>query len=200
MQLRHSTLLLVGWIVAAIVSAWPSIVSADNLPERTLDGLSWRLVGPQRAGWGTMAVGVADQPDVFYFGAAGGGVWKTLNAGRTWSPIFDHGPASIGALAVAASDTRVLYVGTGQVTSRYDIGAGEGVFKSVDGGASWHSVGLEATRHIGAIWRRSGMPSGRIRSAACSAPRTAARPGRKPCSSATTPARSTWLSIRRIRT
>jgi photosystem II stability/assembly factor-like uncharacterized protein len=152
MQLRHSTLLLVGWIVAAIVSAWPSIVSADNLPERTLDGLSWRLVGPQRAGWGTMAVGVADQPDVFYFGAAGGGVWKTLNAGRTWSPIFDHGPASIGALAVAASDTRVLYVGTGQVTSRYDIGAGEGVFKSVDGGASWHSVGLEATRHIGAIW------------------------------------------------
>ena len=123
-----------------------------NFPASFTDGLSWRLVGPQRGGWGTVAVGIADQPDTFYFGAAGGGIWKTENAGRTWRPIFDHGPSSIGALAIAPSNPGVIYVGTGQVTTRYDIAAGEGVFKSSDGGATWHSVGLKATRHIGAIW------------------------------------------------
>jgi photosystem II stability/assembly factor-like uncharacterized protein len=151
MSLHHSALLLVCWIVTSVAGVWPTNVSAD-VPDRALDGLSWRVVGPQRAGWGTMAVGVADQPDTFYFGAAGGGVWKTDNAGRTWQSIFDHEPASVGAIAIAASDPRVIYVGTGQVTTRYDIAAGEGVFKSIDGGASWHSVGLESTRHIGAIW------------------------------------------------
>jgi photosystem II stability/assembly factor-like uncharacterized protein len=151
MSLRHSVLLQLCWIATTVAGAWPANVPAD-VPDRALDGLSWRVVGPQRAGWGTMAVGVADQPDTFYFGAAGGGVWKTENAGRTWQPIFDRGPASVGALAIAASDPRVIYVGTGQVTTRYDIAAGEGVFKSTDGGASWHSVGLGSTRHIGAIW------------------------------------------------
>ena len=116
-----------------------------------LDGLTWRLVGPHRAGWGTVTAGVPSEPDTFYFGAAGGGVWKTTDAGRTWAPIFDRGPASIGALAVATSDPKTIYVGTVQVTSRYDIAAGEGVFKSKDGGATWALIGLEATRHIGAI-------------------------------------------------
>jgi photosystem II stability/assembly factor-like uncharacterized protein len=125
---------------------------AGNIPATFADGLDWRLVGPQRGGWGTVAVGIADQPDTFYFGAAGGGVWKTINAGRTWEPIFNQGPASIGALAVAPSDPRVIYAGTGQVTTRYDVAAGEGVFKSSDSGATWHSVGLEATKHIGQIW------------------------------------------------
>ena len=152
MSLRHFALLLVCWIATTVASAWSTDVSAAGLPDRALDGLNWRLVGPQRAGWSTTAAGIADQPDTFYFGAAGGGVWKTVNSGRTWQPIIDHGPASVGALAVAASDPRVIYVGTGQVTSRYDIAAGEGVFKSVDGGTSWRSVGLEGTRHIGAIW------------------------------------------------
>ena len=152
MSLRHCVLLFACSIVTTIAGAWPTYGSAEGLPGSALAGLSWRLVGPQRAGWGTMAVGVADQQDTFYFGAAGGGVWKTDNAGRTWRSIFDHGPASVGALAVAPSDPLVLYVGTGQVTARYDIAAGEGVFKSVDGGANWLPVGLQATRHIGAIW------------------------------------------------
>ncbi len=125
---------------------------AALMPENALAGMQWRLVGPHRAGWGTTVVGIADQPDTYYFGAAGGGIWKTDNSGRTWQPIFDHGPASIGALAIAASNPKVLYAGTGQVSSRYDIAAGEGVFKSMDGGKSWAASGLADTRHIGAIW------------------------------------------------
>ena len=124
---------------------------AKGAPADIASGLAWRLVGPFRAGWGTAVAGVPEQPDTFYFGAAGGGVWKTTNAGHTWAPIFDNGPPSIGAIAVAPSDPRILYVGTGQITTRYDIASGEGVFRSEDGGASWQAAGLEATRHIAAI-------------------------------------------------
>jgi len=100
-----------------------------------------------------MAAGIPDQPDTFLFGAAGGGVWKTTNAGRTWVPIFDgSGPSSsIGAIAVAPSDSAVLYVGTGQPEPRYDIASGDGLYRSGDGGKTWWHIGLEATKHIGAI-------------------------------------------------
>lgn len=100
-----------------------------------------------------MVEGVPDKPDTFYFGAAGGGVWKTDDAGRTWEALFQHGPAaSIGALAVAPSNANVIYIGTGQPEPRYDIAAGFGVFKSTDGGAHWTSLGLADTRYIGRIW------------------------------------------------
>src|SRR6476659_6190580 len=82
----------------AITGAKASSAAESTVPENALGGLSWRLVGPQRAGWGTAVAGIADQPDTFYFGAAGGGVWKTDNAGRTWHSIFDQGPSSVGAL------------------------------------------------------------------------------------------------------
>jgi len=133
---------------ALIALLIPALVAAAPLPD-----LHWRLLGPFRAGWSTMATGIAGQPDTFLFGAAGGGVWKTVNAGRTWVPIFDGAGAasSIGALAIAPSDPQVIYVGTGQPEPRYDIAAGDGVYRSVDGGKTWAHVGLEATRHIGAI-------------------------------------------------
>jgi len=116
-------------------------------------GLHWRLVGPFRGGWATVVQGVPSEPDTFYFGAAGGGVWRTQDAGRTWVSLFDRGSAaSVGALAVSPSQPNILYVGTGQPETRYDLAAGEGVFKSTDGGASWTSVGLADTRHIGKIW------------------------------------------------
>ncbi len=112
----------------------------------------WRLVGPFRAGWATMVEGVPSEPDTVYFGGAGGGLWRTRDAGRTWAPLFDHGPASaVGALAVAPSDPRTLYIGTGQATPRYDVQAGLGVYRSTDGGATWASAGLQATRYIGRI-------------------------------------------------
>lgn len=125
---------------------------AEPIPSSTYADLSWRLVGPHRAGWGTMVEGVPAQPDTFYFGAAGGGVWKSEDAGQTWTSIFDKGPAAIGAIAVAPSDPEVLYVGTGHPEPRYDIQAGEGMFRSGDGGRSWTDLGLKDTRHIGRIW------------------------------------------------
>ncbi len=125
---------------------------AQSAPDDMAAGLQWRLLGPFRAGWSTMAQGIADQPNVYYFGAAGGGVWKTDDAGQTWHSVGDRLPAaSIGALAIAPSDPKVIYVGTGEVAARYDVHAGSGVYKSSDGGTTWISAGLAATRHIGAI-------------------------------------------------
>src|ERR1043165_1649744 len=78
-------------------------------------GMRWRMIGPFRGGRALTAAGVRGQRDVYYFGAVGGGIWKTTNAGRTWTPTFDSQPiASIGSLAVAPSDPNVLYVGTGE--------------------------------------------------------------------------------------
>lgn len=100
-----------------------------------------------------MAVGVPDQPNVFYFGAADGGVWKTTDAGLTWKPMLQHaGSISIGALAIAPSNPRIIYAGTGQVAPRYDIVGGDGIYRSTDGGRIWKHMGLKETHHIGRIW------------------------------------------------
>lgn len=118
-----------------------------------LDGLEWRLLGPFRSGWSTMAVGVAQQPDTYYSAYAGGGVWKTTDGGQTWKPLTDSQPiVTVGAFAVAPSDPRVIYVGTGQPEERYDIGSGSGVYRSSDGGDTWQPAGLPESRHIGAVY------------------------------------------------
>jgi photosystem II stability/assembly factor-like uncharacterized protein len=108
--------------------------------------LRWRLIGPFRGGRVTAVAGVPGQPNVYYFSSPGGGVWKTTDAGRVWQPIFDsQSVAPIGALVVAPSDPRILYVGTGGNT------AGKGVYKSTDSGNTWSHSGLEDTRFIQAI-------------------------------------------------
>ncbi len=100
-----------------------------------------------------MVVGVPTRPDTFYFGAAGGGVWRSDNAGRTWTSLFDAGAsAPIGALAVAPSAPDVIYIGAGQPEPRYDVAGGSGVSGSRDGGRTWRALGLADTRHIGRIW------------------------------------------------
>jgi len=125
---------------------------AGELSPSAYAQLKWRLVGPFRGGWATMAAGVAASPDTFYFSGAGGGIWKTQDAGRTWWSVGDSLPPAIGALAIAPSAPDTIYVGTGQVSLRYDLAAGRGVFKSTDGGKTWKSLGLAATRDIGRIW------------------------------------------------
>ncbi len=135
-----------------LCAALPAAAASNGAPAATASALQWRLVGPYRGGWATMAVGVPDRPNTFYFGAADGGVWKTVNAGRTWQPLMQHqAAATVGAIAVAPSNPDVIYVGTGQVAARYDIAGGDGVYKSTDGGKTWHNVGLKETRHIGRI-------------------------------------------------
>lgn len=114
--------------------------------------LRWRLIGPFRGGRAIAAAGVAGQPDTYYFGAVGGGVWKTTDGGLVWQPIFDSQPiASIGAIAVAPSDPKVIYVGTGEADIRSDISLGDGVYKSGDAGRTWQHAGLGETRAIGRI-------------------------------------------------
>jgi photosystem II stability/assembly factor-like uncharacterized protein len=115
-------------------------------------GLDWRMLGPFRGGRCDAACGVPGRPDEFYFGHVNGGVWKTIDAGRTWVPIFDDQPvASIGALTVAPSAPDVIYVGTGESTLRDSVGFGNGVYKSTDAGRTWTHLGLADTQHIGKI-------------------------------------------------
>jgi photosystem II stability/assembly factor-like uncharacterized protein len=128
-------------------------VATAAVPPEAYSGLRWRLAGPLRGGWATSAVGIPGKPDTFYIGTADGGVWTTADAGRTWNSLFDHeGAASIGALALAPSDPNVLYAGTGQVSSRWDITSGNGVYRTGDGGKTWEHRGLADSFHIGRLW------------------------------------------------
>jgi photosystem II stability/assembly factor-like uncharacterized protein len=114
--------------------------------------MRWRMIGPTRGGRALTATGVRGQSSTYYFGAVGGGVWKTTDAGRVWTPIFDHEPiASIGAVAVAPSDPNVIYVGSGEADMRSDISYGNGMYKSTDAGATWTQIGLEDSWQIGRI-------------------------------------------------
>ena len=130
----------------------PPAARAQGIDPSLYAGLRWRCIGPFRGGRALAAAGVPGEPETFYFGAVGGGVWKTTDAGRVWKPIFDAGPiASVGALAVAPSNPSVIYVGTGEADMRSDISFGDGVYKSTDAGKTWRHIGLRDTRHIGRI-------------------------------------------------
>ena len=97
--------------------------------------MQWRQVGPFRGGRALTIEGVPGEPDTYYFGAVAGGVWKTIDGGVNWTPLFDKEPiSSIGAIAVAPSDHNVIYAGTGEAAIRGTTTYGTGVFKSVDGG------------------------------------------------------------------
>jgi len=114
--------------------------------------MRWRGIGPYRGGRALAIEGISGEPGTFYFGAAAGGVWKTIDAGATWKPLFDQQPeGSIGALAVAPSNHDVIYVGTGEGALRGNITFGDGVYKSTDAGKTWANVGLRDARQIGAL-------------------------------------------------
>ena len=127
-------------------------MSAQTVPGKLFDGLRWRLIGPFRGGRAVAATGVPGDPNTFYFGAVGSGIWKTTDAGTVWYPIFDEQRvASIGALEVAPSDRNVLYAGTGEADIRSALSSGDGVYKSTDAGKTWTNVGLRDTKQIGRI-------------------------------------------------
>src|SRR5438552_13430947 len=107
------------------------------------------MIGPFGGGRVNAVTGVPGQPNTFYFGSVGGGVWKSSNYGRTWNPVFDSQPvASIGAIGVAPSNANVVYVGTGEADMRSQISFGNGMYKSSDAGKTWSHIGLDNTRQI----------------------------------------------------
>ena len=137
----------------ALACVFTAQASAEPDPlQAQLQALHWRSIGPFRGGRVLAVSGVPGEPHHFYFGAVNGGVWETRDAGRTWAPIFDSAPVgSIGALAVAPSDPRIIYVGTGEADMRSDIAQGAGVFRSGDAGRTWQPTGLEDSQQIGRI-------------------------------------------------
>jgi photosystem II stability/assembly factor-like uncharacterized protein len=141
----------ISWILLAML-ALALTAGAQTLSKDSLAGMKYRLVGPFRGGRAEAVVGIPGNPYVYYFGAAAGGVWKSTNGGLSWAPIFDHeSNPSIGAIAIAPSDTNVIYVGTGEPCLRGDITQGNGMYKSVDAGKTWTHIGLEDTHHIAKV-------------------------------------------------
>jgi photosystem II stability/assembly factor-like uncharacterized protein len=133
-------------------TATPKPVPPGAIDEKLFSGMKWRQVGPFRGGRALAIEGVPGEPDTWYFGGVAGGVWKTIDAGQNWTPLFDKQDiSSIGAIAVAASDHNVVYVGTGEAAIRGNTTYGLGVYKSIDAGKTWRNVGLKDTQQIGAV-------------------------------------------------
>lgn len=125
---------------------------AQNVSPSLYNMLQWRNIGPSRGGRTVGACGVVQQPNVFYIGVNNGGVWKTNDFGRTWTPIFDDQPTgSIGDVAVAPSNPNVVYAVSGEGLQRPDLSVGNGVYKSTDGGKTWKNTGLKDAQQIGGV-------------------------------------------------
>lgn len=142
--LLRLALFIVFWTIAGLPAA------AQDFPNETYQqGLKFRSLGPYRGGRSAAVEGIRGNPKVFYFGATGGGVWKTEDAGQSWTNISDgFFGGSIGAVAVAPSDPKIIYVGGGEKTVRGNVSHGDGMWKSTDGGKTWRHVGLGDTHHI----------------------------------------------------
>ncbi len=130
----------------------PKTEKTDDKEKKGEDGLAYRSIGPYRGGRSLTGVGVPGDLRTYYFGATGGGIWKSTDGALTWKPVFDHEKSSsIGSIAVAPSDPNVVYAGTGEACIRGNLSQGDGVYKTVDGGKTWKNVGLTDTRSIGKV-------------------------------------------------
>jgi photosystem II stability/assembly factor-like uncharacterized protein len=141
-------------VVFGILCVFPGVPigRAQQYPENTYQDMRWRMIGPTRGGRTRAVCGVPSQPNVFYMGAVNGGVWKTDDFGRTWTPIFDAQPTqSIGAIAVAPSDPNIVYVSSGEGLARPDLSVGDGIYKSTDAGKTWTHLGIRNGQGIPAL-------------------------------------------------
>src|SRR3989442_8639386 len=123
--------------------ASPTATPAGAIDEKLFKGMQWRQIGPFRGGRALAIEGISDEPDTYYFGAVAGGVWKTVDGGANWKPLFDkEAISSIGAIAVAPSDHNVVYAGTGEAAIRGNTTYGNGRYKLIDAGNTWKNLGL----------------------------------------------------------
>jgi photosystem II stability/assembly factor-like uncharacterized protein len=149
MRFRASKIPAVG-LLAVLAAAIPA--PAQQYDQKLFSEMRWRCIGPFRGGRTVAITGVPHEPNVFYIAAVNGGVWKTTDTGNTWEPIFDaQDTGSVGAIAVAASDPNVIYVGSGEGLQRPDLATGDGVYRSTDAGKTWTHLGLPDAQQITAI-------------------------------------------------
>jgi len=148
--MRFPSIRFAGWLAAGAFLTGASCLVAQSY---NLSSLEWRSLGPNRGGRSQTGVGSVARPLEYYFGADGGGLWKTVDGGFTWKPVTDgqiHS-SSVSAVAVAESNPDVVYIGTGETALRGDIIQGDGVYKSTDAGKTWKHIGLENTQAISRI-------------------------------------------------
>src|SRR6476646_3130487 len=136
-----------------VLTSSPGLAADSTIDPSRLAGLAVRSIGPAgMSGRVAAVVGVESDPDILYLGGAGGGIWKTVNAGTTWEPVFDSQSAlPIGAIAVFQANPAIVWAGTGEANLHESALSGDGVYRSLDGGRTWSHVGLEGTGHIARI-------------------------------------------------
>ncbi len=139
--------LAIGLCCQAAAAANAPVSTAT--PAAASQALQWRMVGPFRGGRTRAVTGIPGQPDTYLIGAVNGGVWKTTDGGRTWNPLFDAAPTqSIGAIAVAPSDPKIIYVASGEGLMRPDLSVGNGIYRSEDSGLHWTHLALDDAQQI----------------------------------------------------
>ncbi len=140
-------------LAAAIAVGVPSVAQAQQYDEGLYDALEWSNLGPARGGRSIAVAGSDSRPNEYYFGATGGGLWKTTDGGVTWNPVTDGQitTASIGAVQVCEANPDVVYIGGGEVQLRGNVQQGDGIYRSDDAGETWRHIGLEATQNTGRI-------------------------------------------------
>src|SRR5580704_12793424 len=144
--------LILIFLAGCFTASLPGVSHAQQFPESMYQEMRWRMIGPFRGGRTRAVAGVPGQPNVFYIGAVNGGVWKSDDYGRTWTPIFDQVPTqSIGAIAVAPSDPNIIYAASGEGLHRPDLSVGNGIYKSTDAGKTWTHLGLRDGQQIPAL-------------------------------------------------
>ncbi|HXN25043.1 MAG TPA: glycoside hydrolase [Candidatus Dormibacteraeota bacterium] len=150
--MRKLRFLLAAGFVVAVFGVASYAALAQQYDPNLFSEMRWRCIGPFRGGRTVAISGVPGKPNVFYMAAVNGGVWKTDDFGGTWNPIFDDQPTgSVGAIAIAPSNPDVIYVGSGEGLQRPDLSVGDGIYKSSDGGKTWHHLGLTDGQQIPSI-------------------------------------------------